>query len=216
VASSRDHRLPARHRARTAITIIAAALPATLGLAACGSRPSGRAVASRGSTTGATATSSREPGSSSSNSPGPPGQQALGFAQCMRRHGLADFPDPNSSGNFPPGAKQISLSSPHQFQEARAACSDLLPDGGSGPTPAQWQQILGTMVEFAHCMRHHGVPNWPDPTYDTHGRPVFDISIDPNSSQLTGEIHACKYLLHNYGSRPGWPDLSNYFQQSEQ
>ena len=154
-------------------------------------------------------------GSSSSNSSGSPAQQALAFARCMRRHGVTDFPDPNSSGNFPPSAKQISLSNPHQFQEARTACSDLLPNGGNGPTPAQWQQILSTMVEFAHCMRQHGVPNWPDPTYDTHGRPVFNINIDPNSPQFTGEIHACKHLLLNYGSRPGWPDLSNYFEQSQ-
>ena len=137
------------------------------------------------------------------------------FALCMRRHGVTDFPDPNSSGNFPPSAKQVSLSNPHQFQDARTACSDLLPNGGNGPTPAQWQQILSTMVEFAHCMRQHGVPNWPDPTYDTHGRPVFNINVDPNSPQFTGEIHACKHLLVNYGSRPGWPDLSNYFEQSQ-
>ena len=64
-------------------------------------------------------------------------------------------------------------------------------------------------------MRHHGVPNWPDPTYDTHGRPVFNINIDPDSPQFTGEIHACKHLLVNYGSRPGWPNLSNYFEQSQ-
>jgi hypothetical protein len=133
----------------------------------------------------------------------------------MRSHGVTGFPDPNSSGNFPPSAKQISLSNPQKFQEARTACSHLLPNGGNGPTLAQWQQILSTMVEFAHCMRQHGVPNWPDPTYDTHGRPVFNINIDPNSPQFTGEIHACEHLLVNYGSRPGWPDLSNYFEQSQ-
>jgi hypothetical protein len=172
-------------------------------------------VASVASTTGAQPASSGSSGLSASNASGPPAQQALAFAQCMRHHGVADFPDPDSSGSFPPSAKQVSLSNPHQFQEARTACSDLLPNGGNGPTPAQWQQILSTMVEFAHCMRHHGAPNWPDPTYDTHGRPVFDINVDPNSPQFTGEIQACKHLLVNYGSRPGWPDLSNYFEQSQ-
>jgi hypothetical protein len=106
------------------------------------------------------------------------------------------------------------LCNPHKFQEAATACRHLLPNGGNGPTPAQWQQILSTMVEFAHCMRHHGEPNWPDPSYDTRGRLVFNINVDPNSPQFTGEIHACKHLLVNYGSRPGWPDLSNYFEQS--
>ena len=132
----------------------------------------------------------------------------------MRRHGITDFPDPDSSGNFPPSAKQTSLSNPHQFQAARTACSSLLPDGGNGPTPAQWQQILTTMASFARCMRRHGAPNWPDPSFDTHGRPVFNVDVDPNSPRFTGEIQACKHLLVNYGSRPGWPDLSNYFEQS--
>jgi hypothetical protein len=67
------------------------------------------------------------------------------------------------------------------------------------------------MVNFARCMRHHGMPNFPDPTNDTHGRPVFNIHIDPNSPQISTKIHACQHLLHNYGSRPGWPDLGNYF-----
>ena len=200
--------------ARTAAGIIAMGLAALLGLGACGGGHSGLAVASEASSSRAQPATGSS-GSSSSNSSGSPAQQALAFARCMRRHGVTDFPDPNSSGNFPPSAKQISLSNPHQFQEARTACSDLLPNGGNGPTPAQWQQILSTMVEFAHCMRQHGVPNWPDPTYDTHGRPVFNINIDPNSPQFTGEIHACKHLLLNYGSRPGWPDLSNYFEQSQ-
>ena len=210
-------RWPRPQGARIAAGIIAMALTAGLGLAACGGGHSGLAVASRGSTSRAQppSGSSGSSNSSRSNSSGSPAQQALAFARCMRRHGVTDFPDPNSSGNFPPSAKQISLSDPHQFQEARTACSDLLPNGGNGPTPAQWQQILSTMVEFAHCMRHHGAPDWPDPTYDTHGRPVFNINVDPNSPQFTGEIHACTHLLVNYGSRSGWPDLSNYFEQSQ-
>ncbi len=202
------------HRARTAAGIIATALPALLGLTAYGAGHSDAAVASGGSTRPAQPPSSSS-ASSSPNSSSSPVQQALAFAQCMRRHGVADFPDPNGRGDFPPSAKQVSLRNPLQFQAARTACSDLLPNGGNGPTPAQWQQILTTMVEFAHCMRHHGVPNWPDPTYDTHGRLVFNINVDPNSPRFTDEIHACKHLLVNYGNRPGWPDLSNYFEQSQ-
>jgi len=32
------------------------------------------------------------------------------------------------------------------------------------------------MRSFARCMRSHGVPNWPDPTIDSQGRPFFDVS----------------------------------------
>jgi hypothetical protein len=189
-------------RARISTGMMATAVLVVVGLGPWGGGPFGPAVASGRSP----ATAQLAPSS------GSPAQQALAFSECMRRHGLANFPDPNGSGNFPASAKQIAFSDPHQFQEARTACSHLLPNNGNGPTQAQWQQILSTMVQFAHCMRHHGRPNWPDPTYDTHGRPVFNIDVDPNSPQFTAEIHACQHLLHNYGSRPGWPDLSNYFE----
>jgi hypothetical protein len=50
-------------------------------------------------------------------------------------------------------------------------------------------------------MRSHGVPNWPDPSTDSQGRPVF-----PLSSELRSEFDAagksagkrfdpCNYLL---------------------
>jgi len=210
----RRRRRAGLHPARTAAAILFTALPTVLGLAACGGGRSGAAGVSGGPASTAQLVSARS-GSSSSSSSGSPAEQALAFARCMRSHGVTQFPDPNSSGNFPPSAKEISLNNPHQFQEARTACSHLLPNGGNGPTPAQWQQILGTMLDFAHCMQHHGAPDWPDPSYDSHGRPVFNINIDPNSPQFAREIRACKHLLVNYGNRPGWPDLSNYFQQSQ-
>ena len=99
----------------------------------------GRAHGPCGGLGGFDEASRRRPASSSSSS-GSPVQQALAFARCMRRHGVTDFPDPNSSGNFPPNAKRVSLSNPHQFQEARTACRDLLPNGGNGPTPAEWSR----------------------------------------------------------------------------
>jgi hypothetical protein len=197
-------------RTRTAAAIAVTALPGILGLAAFGcGQPAAATVPGRAIGLQLSSGSSGGPGS---RSPGSFIRQELAFSQCMRRHGLPKWPDPNSNGTFPPSAKQVAASNPSRFQDARSACSHLLPNAGNGPTEAQWQQILTTMVKFARCMRHHGVPNWPDPAYDTHGRPVFDVNVDPNSPQFSREIHACQNLLHNYGSRPGWPDLSNYFQ----
>ncbi len=189
--------------AKAAVAVIAATVAAAMGLAACGGRPAGPGVVSRGS-------NAAQPAASSSSS-GSPSEQALAFSRCVRSHGVPNFPDPNSSGNLPASSKQIAHNSP-QFAAAANDCRHLLPNSGNGPTPAQWQQILGDMVKFARCVRHHGMPNWPDPTYDTHGRPVFNVDIDPTSLQFSTEIDACQHLLHNYGSRPGWPDLSNYFQ----
>jgi hypothetical protein len=65
--------------------------------------------------------------------------QALKFTQCMRRHGIADFPDPKISG----GGAEISISlgagkssdlNPQnsQFQAAQKACQGFTPFKGAG------------------------------------------------------------------------------------
>ena len=58
--------------------------------------------------------------------------QALKFAQCMRSHGVPNFPDPQTQGGgtfF--GGGGINPSSP-QFQNAMQACRSLLPAGAGG------------------------------------------------------------------------------------
>ena len=55
-------------------------------------------------------------------------------------------------------------------------------------------------------MRSHGVPNWPDPSIDSQGRPVFAISIskhgfDPYSPQVWAKGNECSHLM------PGLPGL---------
>ena len=50
-------------------------------------------------------------------------------------------------------------------------------------------------VAWASCMRSHGVPSYPDPTYDKGGRPnVPDLSslgIDTRSPAFTTAGQAC-------------------------
>ena len=51
------------------------------------------------------------------------------FAQCMRQHGVPDFPDPDpTTGQFS-GANQAALKSSPQFSAAQQACQNLLPNG---------------------------------------------------------------------------------------
>jgi hypothetical protein len=64
-------------------------------------------------------------------------QQALAFSACMRRHGIADFPDPEfSNGRIAirikggPGSN-LNPSSP-TFQAAQRACQGFLPDKARG------------------------------------------------------------------------------------
>jgi hypothetical protein len=54
----------------------------------------------------------------------------LKFAQCMRSHGVPDFPDPNKNGGFS-GTSSINPSSP-TFQNAQSTCMQLSGLGGPG------------------------------------------------------------------------------------
>jgi hypothetical protein len=62
------------------------------------------------------------------------GQQAsaamLRYAQCMRAHGISDYPDP--SGNGPVAITPKGDLDPNnpQFQAAQQACKSLQPGGG--------------------------------------------------------------------------------------
>ncbi len=58
--------------------------------------------------------------------------QMLKFAECMRSHGLPDFPDPiiqNGQALLRP-PKGVLISSP-QFQNAQNACQSLMPGSGA-------------------------------------------------------------------------------------
>ena len=112
---------------------------------------------------------------------------AVAYSDCMRSHGVSKFPDPGSNGAVPKGSAQQFGVSDSQFQAAQSDCQHLLPSGGSfqqqaqqcfsaGDCPAALvQQILTAQRKFAVCMRSHGVPNWPDPSVDSEGRPIFNL-----------------------------------------
>ena len=55
--------------------------------------------------------------------------QGLKFAECMRAHGISNFPDPSGSGPTNIGGSGINIQSP-QFQSANRACSKDLRGGG--------------------------------------------------------------------------------------
>jgi hypothetical protein len=59
-------------------------------------------------------------------------QALLRYAQCMREHGVADFPDPDAEGNFSvkPGSTNLNPGSP-TFQRALQACRQLDPNKGA-------------------------------------------------------------------------------------
>jgi hypothetical protein len=127
-------------------------------------------------------------------------EAALPYALCMRTHGVRAFTDPVivNSHSIELG-KGGDPSSP-QYKSADAACEHLLPNGGSGPTPIQLQQALARDINFAKCMRSHGLPNFPDPK-ETSGGITFENGNGPlpgvqkGSPQFRAAQTACRALL---------------------
>jgi hypothetical protein len=97
--------------------------------------------------------------------------KAVKFAECIRAHGVADFPDPNAKNEFEYG---VSVT-PAVWKRATTACKDLQPPGtlSSKRTPKEQSGAL----EFAQCMRDHGVKDFPDPA---NGEPLVDTTKIPS------------------------------------
>lgn len=144
-------------------------------------------------------------GSSPSHASGPVGSKAVAFSRCMRSHGVADFPDPTSGGGVPKVTPQQVGVSDFRFQAAQRACAPLLQ-----PSQAQVPQIMTGLLNFARCMRSHGIPNWPDPTTDRNGQPVFDIpGINPDSPRVSSTADECTHLLVQSTTGPTTIQLCN-------
>jgi hypothetical protein len=128
--------------------------------------------------------------------PTTPQNGPVAYSRCMRSHGVQTFPDPDSSGGIPKsqvvGARE---SNPARFDAAGKACSNLLPNGFSGAA----QVTRADQVDYlkaAACMRRHGIPDFPDPTFQNNGV-TFNIpaSIDPNSPHVQNALPICRKLI---------------------
>ena len=119
------------------------------------------------------------------------GSARNGFSQCMRSNGVPNFPDPDASGTIPKESLQQLGVSSSRFQSAQSACRHLLPNGGSGPTAAQVQQMRVLSLTFAQCVRRHGVPSFPDP--DSTGRipDPASVGINQGSPKFEAANQAC-------------------------
>lgn len=115
----------------------------------------------------------------------PPSPRASGvaFSECMRAHGLATFPDPGATGAsnsigdvaIPP---TIDTRSP-AFQNALRGCQPVLFPRGR---PVVSAATKAAMIGQAQCMRTHGVPTFPDPTFPAGGGIIVtDAGTDPQS-----------------------------------
>jgi hypothetical protein len=135
---------------RPTSSLLIVAIAAATVIAACGSNSPSRPSVSR---SGGRLTQAQKE------------QATVNFADCMRSHGVTNLPDPASSPHEikPAMNPNSTLTRSPQFQAAATACQHLLPDG-SLPTAAHSHAQIAAFLAFAHCMRTHGFPNFPDPT----------------------------------------------------
>jgi hypothetical protein len=126
------------------------------------------------------------------------------FADCMRSHGVPNFPDPGPSREMP-------ISRSPAFQSALKSCQRLLGgDLASGPPSAQARARL---LQIADCMRRHGLSQFPDPRAGPPPSTLTGYSvilgmggymlaipsaIDPRSPGFKQAAAAC-----HFGPRPG-------------
>jgi hypothetical protein len=114
-----------------------------------------------------------------------PGPGTVTFAECMRAHGVPQFPDP---GGPAPAGSSISLLGAKlpptmnihapAFQSALQTCMKQFLAGHPRPPVSAAQKAAA--VKYSECMRAHGVPNFPDPKFPSGGGIGFATPVNVN------------------------------------
>jgi hypothetical protein len=167
-------------------------------VAGCSGGPQSPTVPAAGSK--ATTSAARAGGPRSSEQT--PLAEAEAYSQCMRSHGVSGFPDPVLTPRGGYGYRTSGID-PHSaaFQGALKACQAL---------PSPWQpaglQLTAAQqrawLSWAGCIRAHGMPNLPDPTFS--GRAVqISGAGESGSPQLQSAMNACKSQMPSTGGLGG-------------
>jgi hypothetical protein len=137
--------------------------------------------------------------------------QVLALAQCMRGHGVPDFPDPNASGGYTltshgsiegAGGSSIDIDS-SQARAAYGHCRHVL---RGAPSISQLQQLeqqeqerraraLPQLLKWEQCVRSHRVPNFSLALGGQSPAPGNRAAFNPNSPQFQAALTACQHLL---------------------
>jgi hypothetical protein len=120
---------------------------------------------------------------------------ALEYSRCVRDHGIPSFPDPTiSDGNISYGTDDSMKAAVVAHPDAIAACKSIQDRisqaGGKNQqlTAAEKQKL----VEFAGCVRKHGVPEWPDPDADGRFTLTDKLESEAPETRIYPAFEACK------------------------
>jgi hypothetical protein len=177
------------------VTVVAAGALSLL-VAACGGSspsPSGSASASSSSGQPSQAQIQREQ------------QDAVRFSDCMRSHGVSNFPDPNTDPHAFKESLDPSTTHAPGFGSAVDACQHLLPNGGHPNSQSQQRTRAQTaaLLAFARCLRSHGFQNFPDPSSSgevTH-QMVAAAGINLSQPAVRQAGYACTNVTHGVITR---------------
>lgn len=130
-------------------------------------------------------------------------RDAIRFTDCIRGHGVPNFPDAPTADNPNSGHiwKNAFQNTSPAFHSADAACQHFLPprtnaqSQNSGPNQTQ----TAAMLAFARCIRGHGFTNFPDPNRSgiTH-QMIATAGIDLHQPALVQAADSCVSVTHGY------------------
>lgn len=174
--------------------------------AGCGGNSPSPGVANVGSSRSASTAPRTAPSGSSAAGAGSAAAQAaklagegVAYSACMRVHGVPGFPEPKVSSNGN-GVSESQAATPSavtdnpRFKSAQQACRKLLPRGGPESGHQITPQEQSHYLRLVACMRAHGLPSLPDPTF-TNGQVQIPGGVDHNSPQFKSAEQACRSLI---------------------
>jgi hypothetical protein len=130
-------------------------------------------------------------------------------AQCLREHGVKDFPDPvlGANGQVFTDTRALEEKEPETtVSTAMTACRDKINAASWQPDqlPPAPAALVAAGVESARCMRAHGLPNIKDPTANTRYTPGHGFGlradelppgVDKRSPIMQQAFEACREVL---------------------
>jgi len=180
---------------------VGAAFAAAVAVAACGGS--------------STPNNSNNSGNSASIRPGSAAFRAdeLRVSQCIRAHGVPNYPDPPSSGGMHSVGNGNTVTvngvkldaSPQTLQNAQQACAKYAPMAPA-VSSSQLASIRQGSVRTGVCMRANGVPDFPDPSITTgpggHGLRISigsgaGANLNPSSPAFKAAQAKCTKLVQN-------------------
>jgi hypothetical protein len=137
--------------------------------------------------------------------------QQLAFVKCMRDHGV-EVESSSEDGNFSisiggpaGGVKGSEVQGDDKTSEAMEACKDKMPRFGSDLSPEERAKLDDALLEFAKCMREHGI-DMPDPSeggfvqiQKGSGQSTNASGPDPEDPEFKAAEKACEDKLPNKG-----------------